>query len=286
MRTSTKKSIQITDENASIKKDASPHTQKGSVGETSYKSSSTTSLAGALERSSTKSITISPENANNYHRKLNALSSQVKNSVNAEAFLAQLKEVFEVNKNSGYIKNDINDTRYTLRISNHSSKAWNNKLRGHPTNNTSVVIKLVDVKFKRNKSVDLIEFVYDPANLTPEKMQGIIKGVQDWIDTGSYTDKGYDATHTSVRASLENGEVKYQLVEQNLDQRYMDDPREIDVRRKQEEDFGLSKKQESDTNIISDKDWSYLQGGLKSKTYRSIQVNDIDPRLQEILKQD
>lgn len=286
VRTSTKKSIQITDENASIKKDASPHTQKGSVGETSYKSSSTTSLAGALERSSTKSITISPENANNYHRKLNALSSQVKNSVNAEAFLAQLKEVFEVNKNSGYIKNDINDTRYTLRISNHSSKAWNNKLRGHPTNNTSVVIKLVDVKFKRNKSVDLIEFVYDPANLTPEKMQGIIKGVQDWIDTGSYTDKGYDATHTSVRASLENGEVKYQLVEQNLDQRYMDDPREIDVRRKQEEDFGLSKKQESDTNIISDKDWSYLQGGLKSKTYRSIQVNDIDPRLQEILKQD
>lgn len=57
-----------------------------------------------------------------------------------------------------------------------------------------------------------MEFVYNPENLTPEKMQGIIKGVQDWIDTGEYTDKGYDHTHKSIRATLENGEVKYQRV--------------------------------------------------------------------------
>nr|DAX26806.1 MAG TPA: hypothetical protein [Caudoviricetes sp.] len=73
------------------------------------------------------------------------------------------------------------------------------------------MIKLSDSRFKAKNGVDLIEFVYDPAKLTPEKMQGIIKGIQDWIDSGEYTDKGYDATHTSVRATLENGEVKYQL---------------------------------------------------------------------------
>lgn len=100
----------------------------------------------------------------------------------------------------------------TLRISNHSANARNYVHNNQINNNTSVVIKLSDSRFKAKNGVDLIEFVYDPAKLTPEKMQGIIKGVQDWIDTGEYTDKGYDHTHKSIRATLENGEVKYQRV--------------------------------------------------------------------------
>ena len=175
------------------------------------KSSSTTSLAGALERSSSKSITISPENANFYKNNLKQLWGK-SHQHSPEIFLRDLKNSFGVEGNSSYIANNLSDWTHTLRISNHSAKAWNNKLRGHPENNTSIVIKLADTKFKRNKSVDLVEFVYNPENLTPEKMQGIIKGVQDWIDTGEYTDKGYDHTHKSIRATLENGEVKYQRV--------------------------------------------------------------------------
>lgn len=175
------------------------------------KSSSTTSLAGALERSSSKSITISPENANFYKNNLKQLWGK-SHQYSPEIFLRDLKNSFGVEGNSSYIANNLSDWTHTLRISNHSAKAWNNKLRGHPENNTSIVIKLADTKFKRNKSVDLVEFVYNPENLTPEKMQGIIKGIQDWIDTGEYTDKGYDHTHKSIRATLENGEVKYQLV--------------------------------------------------------------------------
>ena len=71
-----------------------------------------------------------------------------------------------------------------------------------------------------------------------------------------------------------------------LDKRYIDDPREIDARRKQQEYLDFINPKESVTNTISEKDWSYLQGGLKTKTYRSIQISDIDPRLQKILKQD
>lgn len=71
-----------------------------------------------------------------------------------------------------------------------------------------------------------------------------------------------------------------------LDQRYMDDPREIDARRKQQEYLDFENKQKSTTNTISEKDRSYLQNGLKTKTYRSIQIKEIDPRLQKILKQD
>lgn len=195
------------------KKDGSPLNQlqdaKGSIGKPS--SPPTTSLAGALEGNSSKSITISSENANFYKNNLKQLWGKFHQN-SPEIFLRDLKNSFGVEGNSSYIANNLSDWTHTLRISNHSANARNNKLRGHPENNASIVIKLAESRFRADKSVDLVEFVYNPENLTPEKMQGIIKGVQDWIDTGEYTDKGYDHTHKSIRATLENGEVKYQRV--------------------------------------------------------------------------
>lgn len=195
------------------KKDGSPLNQlqdaKGSIGKPS--SPPTTSLAGALEGNSSKSITISSENANFYKNNLKQLWGKF-HQHSPEIFLRDLKNSFGVEGNSSYIANNLSDWTHTLRISNHSANARNNKLRGHPENNASIVIKLAESRFRADKSVDLVEFVYNPENLTPEKMQGIIKGVQDWIDTGEYTDKGYDHTHKSIRATLENGEVKYQRV--------------------------------------------------------------------------
>ena len=195
------------------KKDGSPLNQlqdaKGSIGKPS--SPPTTSLAGALEGNSSKSITISSENANFYKNNLKQLWGK-SHQHSPEIFLRDLKNSFGVEGNSSYIANNLSDWTHTLRISNHSANARNNKLRGHPENNASIVIKLAESRFRADKSVDLVEFVYNPENLTPEKMQGIIKGVQDWIDTGEYTDKGYDHTHKSIRATLENGEVKYQRV--------------------------------------------------------------------------
>ena len=204
------------------KKDGLPLNQlqdaKGSIGKPS--SPPTTSLAGALEGNSSKSITISPENANFYKNNLKQLWGK-SHQHSPEIFLRDLKNSFGVEGNSSYIANNLSDWTHTLRISNHSANARNNKLRGHPENNASIVIKLAESRFRADKSVDLVEFVYNPENLTPEKMQGIIKGVQDWIDTGEYTDKGYDHTHKSIRATLENGEVKYQRV-------YHGSPYEID----------------------------------------------------------
>ena len=164
-----------------------------------------------MEGNSSKSITISPENANFYKNNLKQLWGK-SHQHSPEIFLRDLKNFFGVEGNSSYIANNLSDWTHTLRISNHSANARNNKLRGHPENNASIVIKLAESRFRADKSVDLVEFVYNPENLTPEKMQGIIKGVQDWIDTGEYTDKGYDHTHKSIRATLENGEVKYQRV--------------------------------------------------------------------------
>ena len=159
------------------------------------------------------SIMITAENASIFTKKLSNLNKVIKDwTFDAVDFLDGLKNNLNMDKKSGYLVSQKDWVNATLRISDHYANARNHKVRGYVDNNTSIVIKLWDSKFRANGSVDLVEFVYDPAKLTPEKMQGIIKGVQDWIDTGEYTDKGYDHTHKSIRATLENGEVKYQRV--------------------------------------------------------------------------
>lgn len=157
------------------------------------------------------SIMITAENASIFTKKLSNLNKVIKDwTFDAVDFLDGLKNNLNMDKKSGYLVSQKDWVNATLRISDHYANARNHKVRGYVDNNTSIVIKLWDSKFRANGSVDLVEFIYDPAKLTPEKMQGIIKGVQDWIDTGEYTDKGYDHTHKSIRATLENGEVKYQ----------------------------------------------------------------------------
>lgn len=159
------------------------------------------------------SISITPENASIFTSKLNNLSKVIKNwGFTAAGFLDGLKNNLNVDKKSWYLISQKNGSTATLRISDHYANARNNKIRWYVENNTSIVIKLWGGKFKAKNGVDLVEFVYNPENLTPEKMQGIIKGIQDWIDTGEYTDKNYDLTHKSIRATLEDGEVKYQRV--------------------------------------------------------------------------
>lgn len=163
--------------------------------------------------STKSSIMITAENASIFTKKLSNLNKVIKDwTFDAVDFLDGLKNNLNMDKKSGYLVSQKDWVNATLRISDHYANARNHKVRGYVDNNTSIVIKLWDSKFRANGSVDLIEFVYNPENLTPEKMQGIIKGVQDWIDTGEYTDKGYDHTHKSIRATLENGEVKYQRV--------------------------------------------------------------------------
>ena len=159
------------------------------------------------------SISITPENASIFTSKLNNLSKVIKNwGFTAADFLDGLKNNLNIDKKSWYLISQKNGSTATLRISDHYANARNNKIRWYVENNTSIVIKLWGGKFKAKNGVDLVEFVYNPENLTPEKMQGIITGIQDWIDTGEYTDKNYDLTHKSIRATLEGWEVKYQRV--------------------------------------------------------------------------
>lgn len=195
-----KSSISITPENASNKRSATLLNQLQEAGGRPWVTPSS------------KRIVISPENANLFKKKMNNLKKGVENGErSAEDFLEGLRNNLNLNEKSWYLIWNKNGESATLRISNHSANARNYTHNNQFENNTSVVIKLANAKFRAKKSVDLVEFVYNPENLTPEKMQGIIKGIQDWIDTGEYTDKNYDLTHKSIRATLEGWEVKYQL---------------------------------------------------------------------------
>ena len=174
--------------------------------------------------STKKSINITDENATYFKRKLSNLNKGVgQGDWSAEDFFDGLRNNLNLKHDWGYFIDSRRWESATLRISDHFANARNNKMYNQPTNNTSVVIKIAKPKiledwkvkknkFKSDRSVDLVEFVYNPENLTPEKMQGVIKGIQDWIDTGEYTDKNYDLTHKSIRATLEGWEVKYQRV--------------------------------------------------------------------------
>lgn len=154
-------------------------------------------------------IHITDDNARYFKKNLDQLTNR---ETTAEEFFQWLKDVFWSKKNTAYMDREINWERYYIRIADHSANARNFAHNKEFTNNTSLVIKIWERRFKGDKRVDLVEYVYNGETLTPEKKKGLINGLKDLMDTGKYTDKSFDDKYVSLKASLENGEVKYQLV--------------------------------------------------------------------------
>lgn len=168
------------------------------------------------ERSHAWNVRISPENSSEITKSLDEIKKNL-NDLRADTFLQQIKKSISWAEWSNYITNKINGKNYVLRVANHHANA-NNSIR-HPKRNTSIVIKLMkrgddwkNIRFKKNKNVDLVEFVYNPENITPEIMQGIIDGIQNWIQTGEYTDTHYDDMKQSTKKQWQQqNKEKYQL---------------------------------------------------------------------------
>ena len=146
-------------------------------------------------------VEINTQNQARIRVNLADLYDKISNSgLSAEEFLNEVRQAlltFHQDKPSGYNTHRINGVSYKLRISNHSAKARNEY--SHPNNNTSVVVKLSSSIFKPDGRVSLTELIYNPDTLTKEKMRGIVKGLQDWVETGEYTDTNYDDRKISPR---------------------------------------------------------------------------------------
>lgn len=156
--------------------------------------------------STTPKVTITKENSSDYTTKLDEIKKDLE-WLKADTFLERIKNSISWDQKTNYIINRNTNRKYVLRISSHHANAYN--ARWNKAWTTSIVIKLMDnPKFKKDNKVNLVEFVYNPENMTPATMQWIIEWIQNWIQTGQYTDMNFDAKNESTRKKWDK---KYQL---------------------------------------------------------------------------
>ncbi|MCQ2596542.1 MAG: hypothetical protein MJ181_01730 [Treponema sp.] len=118
----------------------------------------------------------------------------------AEDFLSEIQNIMHISEEKSHtVRHYIDTEQYNLRISNHSANAIHAKYR---PNETSIVIKLSSTHFHGDKNSYLAEYVYNSKNLSKEKQNGILNGLQDWLQTGYFTDKTYDKEFYSPNKEL------------------------------------------------------------------------------------
>ena len=155
-------------------------------------------------RNSAAKVVINSSNKASIKEKLIVLREKIlKGGVSASEFLTWLRNavVGPTATQSVYASQKIDGETYRLRISDHHANAQN-QVKGKYTetkNNTSVVVQLVSTKFRPDGRVKLVEYVYNPVRLTPEKMEGIIAGIENWIQSGEYSDRQHDELLISPR---------------------------------------------------------------------------------------
>ena len=165
---------------------------------------------GSGELPPTGKINISSENASQIKKNLLEIKKGIKD-LPPEEFIARLKDALTQKQGSNYLTNEQFEDKYVLRLADHSANARRFKEHGQLENNISVVIQLIDdINFKKNRSIDLVELIYDPSKLTTEKKNNIINALVDWIDTGKYTDKSYNFRNVSNK----DPETYYQIGDQ------------------------------------------------------------------------
>lgn len=139
-------------------------------------------------------VEINSENEATIGKNLQDLSEKVsKGFVPAEEFLASLRDATLTTSedHSGYNSKEFDGVEHTLRVSDHHNNARNN-LRNREFKVTSIVIKtpFANNRFRGHKDVEVVEFVFRANELTQENEQDIIKGIQQWLETGQCQIKG------------------------------------------------------------------------------------------------
>ena len=127
--------------------------------------------------------------------------------IESREFLIKIKEAFKFEEieASDYVSNRINNSRFALRISNHSVNA---KFVPDKYIETSLVIRLSYNEFKESPDKYVAEFEYTPEMLTPEKKQDIIENLKTWTLTGQYPEKTIKANYSPSKKEWENANAK------------------------------------------------------------------------------
>lgn len=119
------------------------------------------------------------------------------NLLSPDKFLEKLKVCFNADNlsDSAYAIRTFDSGVAKIRISDHKMVVKNRQ--GKKTLNTSIVIQLNN-KRGRSAKARVKEFIYKPETLTSEVQQNILKGIDDWIKTGIYSDNHADDVKKSI----------------------------------------------------------------------------------------
>lgn len=122
-------------------------------------------------------------------------------------FLIKLKEAynFEDGDSSDYVANRIYNSRFALRISNHSVNAHYVEKKYVET---SIVIRLSYNEFQDEADKYVAEFNYTPEMLTPEKKHQIVENLKKWTITGQYPETEVKPTYSPNEAEWKKANEK------------------------------------------------------------------------------
>ena len=122
-------------------------------------------------------------------------------------FLIKLKEAysFEDKDSSDYVANRINNSKFALRISNHSVNAHYVEKKYVET---SIVIRLSYNEFQDEKDKYVAEFNYTPEMLTPEKKQEIVDNLKTWTLTGQYPETDIEPKYSPSEVEWKKANAK------------------------------------------------------------------------------
>ena len=137
-------------------------------------------------------------------KKLNKIKTE---KIEPREFLLKIKEAFNFadKKTSDYVSNRIKNSRFTLRLSDHSVNA---DYVSDKYIETSIVIRLSYNEFKKSQDKYVIEFEYKPEMLTPEKKQQIIDNLKTWTLTGQYPETDIEPKYSPSEVEWKKANAK------------------------------------------------------------------------------
>ena len=176
-------------------------------------------------QSSQKKTSIKSNERQSSIRRLNKIKTE---KIEAYDFLRQIKQAFRIKdiSDSNYVENRINGKNYTLRLSNHCVNSYYSDKKSYEI---SIVIELSKHDFVSHKDRLVKEYVYYPENLTKEVKDNIIKGLTDWVNTGTYSYDQADKINMT------------------------DDMKELEIRKAERAQFVQNKLSEAGIEVVTDK---------------------------------
>ena len=212
-------------------------------------------------------------------KKLNKIKTE---KIEPREFLLKIKEAFNFadKKTSAYVSNRIKNSRFTLRLADHSVNA---DYVSDKYIETSIVIRLSYNEFKKRQDKYVIEFEYKPEMLTPEKKQQIIDNLKTWTLTGQYPETDIEPKYSPSESEWKKANEKmlnYVKTHSSKIQKYAETKPEIPVVKGEIKSILGNKFSGGNIKLTEDFQNELIEKGLVKPEDEFILINDEEAAAQ------